>query len=66
MSKNNSTKKTQILSNNDISRLETCCADTPFYEITYKNIQRKWLVCISCSDIDCFKTGIKQKTRILT
>ena len=43
---------------------ENCGSNNPIYEITYNQISRKWLVCNSCSELDFFKTNIKEKVRI--
>lgn len=41
-----------------------CCSNTSIYEITY-NLGTKWLVCNECLELEFFKTGIKEKVRIL-
>ena len=43
---------------------EQCCSNVSIYEISYDYIQRKWLVCNKCLELDFFKINIKEKVRI--
>ena len=48
----------------DEKEVENCCSNQPIYEVTYRKIARKWLVCIVCIELDCFKHEIQEKVRI--
>lgn len=42
---------------------EQCCQNKSIYEITY-HLNKKWLVCNECLEIEFFGTGIKEKVRV--
>lgn len=47
-----------------LKTFETCCNNTSIYEITYNHIEKTWLICNDCLDLEFFKTGIKNQVRI--
>ena len=47
-----------------LKTFENCCSNTSIYEITYNHIEKTWLVCNLCLELDFFKTGINNKVRI--
>jgi hypothetical protein len=56
-----------ILSNVNEFKLvdeEHCCSNQPIFQITYKHIPRKWLVCNACLELEQFRDGIEKKVRI--
>jgi len=59
-----STKQAQSSLNQEGIVTESCCTNSPIYEITYQNISRKWLVCNSCLELDFFNSDIKEKVRV--
>ena len=46
------------------NNVDSCCPNKPIYEITYNHISRKWFVCLSCFELEFFKTDITEKVRI--
>ena len=53
--------RSNVITKNEAER---CCVNPSLYEIIYDHIPRKWLVCIYCIELECFKTDIKEKVRI--
>jgi hypothetical protein len=41
-----------------------CCSNQPIFQIIYKHIPRKWLVCNACLELKQFREGIEKKVRM--
>lgn len=60
---NSLTNDTNVFKTNK-ENVEQCCSNKPAYEITYDYVSKTWMVCLSCLELEPFRTGIKEKVRI--